>query len=71
LDGGSPVATGLERIVSLVLTPDRGGTLMSEHRVGTQEDKDYRFEAEGGTQTLAELFDGRSRLLVYDEYELS
>jgi predicted dithiol-disulfide oxidoreductase (DUF899 family) len=28
-------------------------------------DKDYRFETEGGTKTLAELFDGRSQLLVY------
>ncbi len=28
-------------------------------------EKDYRFEAEGGTKTLADLFDGRSQLLVY------
>ncbi len=28
-------------------------------------EKDYRFEAEGGERTLAELFDGRSQLLVY------
>jgi predicted dithiol-disulfide oxidoreductase (DUF899 family) len=28
-------------------------------------EKDYRFEAEDGTKTLAELFDGRSQLLVY------
>src|SRR5881392_2229761 len=28
-------------------------------------DKDYRFETEDGTKTLAELFDGRSQLLVY------
>jgi len=27
--------------------------------------KDYRFETEGGTKTLADLFDGRSQLLVY------
>ena len=27
--------------------------------------KDYRFETEGGTKILAELFDGRSQLLVY------
>ena len=26
---------------------------------------DYRFDTEGGTKTLAELFDGRSQLLVY------
>jgi predicted dithiol-disulfide oxidoreductase (DUF899 family) len=28
-------------------------------------EKGYRFEAEGGTKSLAELFDGRSQLLVY------
>jgi predicted dithiol-disulfide oxidoreductase (DUF899 family) len=28
-------------------------------------EKDYRFETERGTQTLADLFDGRSQLLVY------
>jgi predicted dithiol-disulfide oxidoreductase (DUF899 family) len=28
-------------------------------------DKDYRFETEDGTRTLAELFDGRSQLVVY------
>jgi predicted dithiol-disulfide oxidoreductase (DUF899 family) len=28
-------------------------------------DKDYRFETEHGTRSLAELFDGRSQLLVY------
>ena len=28
-------------------------------------DKGYRFEADEGTKTLAELFDGRSQLLVY------
>lgn len=28
-------------------------------------EKDYRFETEDGTTTLAELFDGRSQLLVY------
>src|SRR5881398_296997 len=28
-------------------------------------EKDYRFEAEAGTNTLADLFDGRSQLLVY------
>jgi len=27
--------------------------------------KDYSFEAEDGTKTLADLFDGRSQLLVY------
>jgi predicted dithiol-disulfide oxidoreductase (DUF899 family) len=28
-------------------------------------EQDYRFETEGGTKTLADLFDGRSQLLVY------
>jgi predicted dithiol-disulfide oxidoreductase (DUF899 family) len=28
-------------------------------------DKDYTFESEGGAKTLADLFDGRSQLLVY------
>jgi predicted dithiol-disulfide oxidoreductase (DUF899 family) len=28
-------------------------------------EKDYRFENESGTKTLAELFDGRSQLVVY------
>jgi predicted dithiol-disulfide oxidoreductase (DUF899 family) len=28
-------------------------------------DKEYRFETDAGTKTLAELFDGRSQLLVY------
>ncbi len=28
-------------------------------------EKDYRFETEHGTKTLADLFDGRSQLLVY------
>jgi predicted dithiol-disulfide oxidoreductase (DUF899 family) len=28
-------------------------------------EKDYRFETEEGTKTLAELFDGRSQLIVY------
>lgn len=37
-------------------------------------DKEYSFETEGGTRTLAELFDGRSQLLIYNfmfgpEYE--
>ena len=30
-----------------------------------QVDKDYRFDTDDDTQTLAELFDGRSQLLVY------
>ena len=28
-------------------------------------EKEYRFETEGGTRTLAELFDGRTQLLIY------
>ena len=28
-------------------------------------DKEYRFESGAGTQTLAELFEGRSQLMVY------
>ena len=28
-------------------------------------EKEYRFDAAGGTRTLAELFDGRSQLMVY------
>jgi predicted dithiol-disulfide oxidoreductase (DUF899 family) len=31
-----------------------------------QIDKDYSFETDDGTKTLAELFDGRSQLLVYN-----
>jgi predicted dithiol-disulfide oxidoreductase (DUF899 family) len=30
-----------------------------------QLEKDYRFETEDGTKTLADLFDGRTQLLVY------
>ena len=30
-----------------------------------QVDKDYRFDTDEGTKTLAELFDGRSQLVVY------
>ena len=28
-------------------------------------EKDYSFETEAGTKSLAELFDGRSQLLIY------
>ncbi len=28
-------------------------------------EKDYSFETEAGTRSLAELFDGRSRMLIY------
>src|SRR4051794_39083078 len=30
-----------------------------------QVEKDYSFETEAGTKSLAELFDGRSQLLIY------
>jgi predicted dithiol-disulfide oxidoreductase (DUF899 family) len=32
-------------------------------------EKDYRFETENGTRPLADLFDGRSQLLVYPSTE--
>src|SRR5918996_5404913 len=50
---------------------------MPEHRIGTQEEfdaareklladeKEYSFETEDGTKSLAALFDGRSQLLIY------
>jgi predicted dithiol-disulfide oxidoreductase (DUF899 family) len=45
----------------------RGDELAGKRRelpwVGVE--KEYRFETEAGTKTLAELFDGRSQLLVY------
>jgi predicted dithiol-disulfide oxidoreductase (DUF899 family) len=45
----------------------RGDALASKRRElpWVPVEKDYRFETEGGTKTLAELFDGRSQLLVY------
>jgi predicted dithiol-disulfide oxidoreductase (DUF899 family) len=45
----------------------RGDELASKRRQlpWVRVEKDYRFDTEGGTQTLAELFDGRSQLLVY------
>src|SRR5436189_4083526 len=45
----------------------RGDELAAKRRElpWVRVDKDYRFETEGGTRTLAELFDGRSQLLVY------
>jgi predicted dithiol-disulfide oxidoreductase (DUF899 family) len=80
--------------------PTGGGTLTTEHRIGTQEEwqaardellkeekeltrrgdelarkrrelpwvpveKDYEFDSDAGTKSLADLFDGRSQLLVY------
>ena len=45
----------------------RGDELASKRRElpWVPVEKDYRFETEDGTKTLAELFDGRSQLLVY------
>src|SRR5438093_7546120 len=45
----------------------RGDELAAKRRElpWLQVEKDYRFETEGGTKTLADLFDGRSQLLVY------
>ena len=45
----------------------RGDELTSKRRElpWVAVEKDYRFETEDGTKTLADLFDGRSQLLVY------
>jgi predicted dithiol-disulfide oxidoreductase (DUF899 family) len=45
----------------------RGDELASRRRElpWVAVEKDYRFETEDGTKTLAELFDGRSQLAVY------
>jgi predicted dithiol-disulfide oxidoreductase (DUF899 family) len=45
----------------------RGDELAAERRdlPWVPVEKDYRFETEDGSKTLAELFDGRSQLLVY------
>jgi deazaflavin-dependent oxidoreductase (nitroreductase family) len=45
----------------------RGDELASKRRElpWVPVEKDYRFETEDGTKTLAELFDGRSQLVVY------
>src|SRR5438552_11651536 len=45
----------------------RGGELARKRRElpWVPVEKDYRFETEGGTKTLADLFDGRSQLLIY------
>ncbi len=45
----------------------RGDELASKRRElpWVPVEKDYRFETEHGTKTLAELFDGRTQLLVY------
>src|SRR5207244_10211165 len=44
-----------------------GDALARERRAlpWVRVDEDYRFDTEDGEQTLAELFDGRSQLLVY------
>jgi predicted dithiol-disulfide oxidoreductase (DUF899 family) len=45
----------------------RGDELASKRRElpWVPVEQDYRFETEGGTKTLAELFEGRSQLMVY------
>src|SRR5213592_877604 len=45
----------------------RGDELVRKRRElpWVQVEKDYSFETEDGTKTLAELFDGRSQLIVY------
>jgi predicted dithiol-disulfide oxidoreductase (DUF899 family) len=46
----------------------RRGDELARKRRGlpwVQVEKDYRFETDEGTKTLADLFDGRSQLLVY------
>jgi predicted dithiol-disulfide oxidoreductase (DUF899 family) len=45
----------------------RGDALAEKRRAlpWVAVEKDYSFETDGGTKTLAELFDGRSQLLVY------
>jgi predicted dithiol-disulfide oxidoreductase (DUF899 family) len=45
----------------------RGDELARERRElpWVAVEKDYRFETEAGTKSLAELFDGRSQLLIY------
>src|SRR3954467_12096463 len=47
--------------------PRRGDELARKRRElpWVPVEKDYRFETEDGTKTLADLFDGRSQLLVY------
>lgn len=46
---------------------DRGKELTKKRRElpWVQVDKEYRFETDEGTKTLADLFDGRSQLLAY------
>src|SRR3954467_10675311 len=47
----------------------RGGDELARKRrelPWVRVEKDYSFETEDGTKTLAELFDGRSQLLVYN-----
>ena len=46
----------------------RGDELARERRElpWVRVDKRYRFETDDGTKTLAELFDGRSQLLIYN-----
>lgn len=46
----------------------RGGDELAQQRrelPWVRVEKEYRFETDDGTKTLAELFDGRSQLLIY------
>ena len=43
----------------------RAGTQAARAAVGRRSRSEYTFETERGTKTLAELFDGRSQLIVY------
>jgi predicted dithiol-disulfide oxidoreductase (DUF899 family) len=45
----------------------RGDDLARQHRElpWVRIDKDYQFDTDDGTRTLAQLFDGRSQLLIY------
>jgi predicted dithiol-disulfide oxidoreductase (DUF899 family) len=69
--GRDPVEPGLERAAALELgqgPPRVQQRLLAQRR---QElpwvpiDKEYRFETDAGIRALADLFDGRSQLLVY------
>ncbi|HMG61497.1 MAG TPA: DUF899 family protein [Streptosporangiaceae bacterium] len=55
-----------------LLQPEKEHTRMTDELARERRElpwvaieKQYRFDADGGTRTLAELFDGRSQLLIY------
>src|SRR2546423_2455856 len=56
-----------ERLTEERVLPRRGDELARKRRElpWVPVEKDYRFETEEGTNSLAELFAGRSQLLVY------